>query len=65
MNMPAMGAAPPTFRGIVFVLFVMFLLVAIPIGIAIWLVIFLPWQFSAGVVAGMVLMYFTRRRKHD
>jgi hypothetical protein len=63
--MPARESPPPTLRGIMFILFLMFLLTILPIALVIWLITVLPWQFSAGVTAGMFIMFFARRRKHD
>jgi hypothetical protein len=58
--MPASESPPPSLRGIMFVLFLMFLCVAAPIAIVLWLVFVLPWQFSAGVAVGFVLRALLR-----
>jgi hypothetical protein len=43
-----------------FVLFLMFLCVIVPIALVVWLLIVLPWQFSAGVAVGFVLRALLR-----
>ena len=55
--MPAMGSAPPTIRGIVFVLFVMFLLIAIPAAALVWLIVILPWQATIAAFVGYLIGY--------
>lgn len=54
--MPASESPPPSLRGIMFVLFLMFLFMALPVALVVWLLIILPWQFSAGVAAGVIGM---------
>jgi hypothetical protein len=55
--MPASKSPPPSLRGIVFVLFLLFLFIAAPVAAFVWLAVVLPWQATVAVVIGYLIGY--------